>query len=144
MSEREPGRKIRLAILYGGRSAEHEVSVVSARSMMAAIDRTKYDVIPIAITKSGRWLLPAVTPDRIETVTGSLPGTGEEGTGVALVREGRDASLRPLGGGEGLGSVDVVFPVLHGPYGEDGTVQGLLELAGVARVSPCALGPSIR
>ena len=137
------GRKVRLAILYGGRSAEHEVSVVSARSMMAAIDGTKYEVVPIAITKDGRWLLPARTPEQLETHPGSLPGTGEEGTGVALVREGGETALRPLGGGEGLGSVDVVFPLLHGPYGEDGTVQGLLELAGVPYVGAGVLASAL-
>ena len=146
MSAREPGRRIRLAILYGGRSAEHEVSVVSARSMMAAIDRDKYEIVPIAITKQGRWLLPAKTPEQLEDTPGALPGTGEEGTRVALVREGQEASLRPLEGGsgaEGLGSVDVVFPVLHGPYGEDGTVQGLLELAGVPYVGAGVLASAL-
>ena len=137
------GRKVRLAILYGGRSAEHEVSVVSARSMMAAIDRTKYDVVPIAITKDGRWLLPARTPEQLESKPGALPDTGEEGTGVALVREGAETALRPLGGGEGLGAVDVVFPVLHGPYGEDGTVQGMLELAGVPYVGAGVLASAL-
>ena len=136
-------RKIRLAILYGGRSDEHEVSVVSARSMMAAIDRTKYDVVPIAITKVGRWLLPAKTPEQLEAFPGTLPATGEEGTGVALTREGDDTALRPVDGGEALGSVDVVFPVLHGPYGEDGTVQGMLELAGVPYVGAGVLASAL-
>jgi D-alanine-D-alanine ligase len=137
------GQRVRVAILYGGRSAEHEVSVVSARSMMAAIDRTKYDVVPIAITKEGRWLLPAKTPEQLEVRPGSLPGTGEEGTVVAIVREGAETALRPLDGGEGLGSVDVVFPVLHGPYGEDGTVQGMLELAGVPYVGAGVLASAL-
>ena len=136
--------KIRLAILYGGRSAEHEVSVVSARSMMAVIDRSKYDVVPIAITKAGRWMLPAHTPDQLESPAGSLPGTGEEGTGITLAREGGAASLRPIdGAGEALRPVDVVFPVLHGPYGEDGTVQGMLELAGVPYVGAGVLASAL-
>jgi len=137
------GQRARVAILYGGRSAEHEVSVVSARSVMAAIDRTKYDVVPIAITKEGRWLLPTNTPEQLEVRPGSLPGTGEEGTGVAIVREGEETALRPLDGGEGFGSVDVVFPVLHGPYGEDGTVQGMLELAGVPYVGAGVLASAL-
>ena len=124
-------RKLRVAILYGGRSAEHEVSVVSARSVMAAIDRSKYDVVPIAITKSGRWMLPAKEPAHLSAPEGSLPGTGEDGTSVVLTREANGTELTPVGG-SGAGRVDVVFPVLHGPYGEDGTVQGMLELAGVA------------
>ena len=136
-------RKIRLAILYGGRSAEHEVSVVSARSMMAAIDRDKYEIVPIAITKQGRWLLPERTPEQLDAPAGSLPGTGDEGTGVSLVRDGEETAIRALEGGGGLGSVDVVFPVLHGPYGEDGTVQGLLELAGVPYVGAGVLASAL-
>ena len=137
-------RRIRLAILYGGRSAEHEVSVVSARSMMAAIDREKYDVVPIAITKTGRWMLPARTPDELPVEAGSLPGTGEEGTGVSLTREAGGAALTsPEGAAVGAGPIDVVFPVLHGPYGEDGTVQGMLELAGVAYVGAGVLASAL-
>ncbi len=136
--------KLRVAILYGGRSAEHEVSVVSARSVMAAIDRSKYDVVPIAITKAGRWMLPEKTPEQLEAPKGSLPGTGEQGTGVSLMRESTGAELKPLeAGGAGLGTVDVVFPVLHGPYGEDGTVQGMLELAGVAYVGAGVLASAL-
>jgi D-alanine-D-alanine ligase len=130
-------RKIRVAILYGGRSAEHEVSVVSARSVMAAIDRSKYDVVPIAITKAGRWMLPAKAPEELTAPKGSLPGTGEEGSTVALTREGDAAEL------QGVGPVDVVFPVLHGPYGEDGTVQGMLELAGVPYVGAGVLASAL-
>ena len=125
-------RRIRLAILYGGRSAEHEVSVVSARSVMAAVDRSKYDVVPIAITKGGRWMLPAKTPDELTAAAGTLPGTGEEGTDVAVTSEPGAP-----------GSVDVVFPVLHGPYGEDGTVQGMLELAGVPYVGAGVLASAL-
>ena len=133
--------KFRVAILYGGRSAEHEVSVVSARSVMAAIDRSKYEIVPIAITKSGRWMLPAKTPDRLEAPKGSLPGTGEEGTSVALTG---DAGLKPIDGGTaGVGPIDVVFPVLHGPFGEDGTVQGMLELAGVPYVGAGVLASAL-
>jgi len=136
--------KLRVAILYGGRSAEHEVSVVSARSVMAAIDRSKYDVVPIAITKGGRWMLPEKMPEQLEAPKGSLPGTGEQGTGVTLMREPGGAELRPLdAGGAGLGTIDVVFPVLHGPYGEDGTVQGMLELAGVAYVGAGVLASAL-
>jgi D-alanine-D-alanine ligase len=130
-------RKIRVAILYGGRSAEHEVSVVSARSVMAAIDRSKYEVVPIAITKAGRWMLPAKAPEELTAPKGSLPGTGEEGSTVALTREGDAAEL------QGVGRVDVVFPVLHGPYGEDGTVQGMLELADVPYVGSGVLGSAL-
>ena len=134
-------RKIRVAILYGGRSAEHEVSVVSARSVMAAIDWSKYEVVPIAITKTGRWMLPARTPEELTAPKGSLPGTGEEGTEISLVPEAGGAELKQVGGDPR--SVDVVFPVLHGPYGEDGTVQGMLELAGVAYVGAGVLASAL-
>jgi len=132
-------KKLRVAVLYGGTSAEHEVSVVSARSVLAAIDRDKYDVVPIAITKSGEWLLPDRAPQELKAAEGSLP---EVGGGQAVV-------LRQ--GGELLASrarteapIDVVFVLLHGPGGEDGTVQGLLETLGVpyvgAGVAASALG----
>jgi D-alanine-D-alanine ligase len=136
--------KLRIAVLYGGRSAEHEVSVVSARGVMAALDRSKYEVVPIAITKSGRWMLPEKTPEELDAPKGSLPATGEEGTGVALTRETGGAELRPVGSAAaGAGTVDVVFPVMHGPYGEDGTVQGMLELAGVPYVGAGVLASAI-
>jgi D-alanine-D-alanine ligase len=132
-------KKLRIAVLYGGTSAEHEVSVVSARSVLAAIDRDKYDVLPIAITKSGEWLLPDRAPNELKAADGSLP---EVGDGQAVV-------LRE--GGELLASrarteapIDLVFVLLHGPGGEDGTVQGLLETLGVpyvgAGVAASALG----
>ena len=138
-------RKLRVAILYGGRSAEHEVSVVSARSVMAAIDRSKYEIVPIAITKAGRWMLPEKTPEQLEAPEGGLPGTGDAGTGVTLMREPAGAELKPLDRSErsAVGPIDVVFPVLHGPYGEDGTVQGLLELAGVPYVGAGVLASAL-
>jgi D-alanine-D-alanine ligase len=132
-------KKLRIAVLYGGTSAEHEVSVVSARSVLAAIDRDKYEVLPIAITKAGEWLLPDRAPSELKAAEGSLP---EVGDGQAVV-------LRE--GGELLASrthteapIDLVFVLLHGPGGEDGTVQGLLETLGVpyvgAGVAASALG----
>jgi D-alanine-D-alanine ligase len=127
-------KRIRVAVLYGGPSAEHEVSVVSARSVLQAIDRDRYDVLPVAITKGGRWLLPEHAPDQLETIKGSLPGVDEDG-GVVLALDGRGTGLQPLP------AVDVVFPVLHGPGGEDGTVQGFLELLGVPYVG-CGVAAS--
>lgn len=127
--------KIRLAILYGGRSAEHEVSVVSARSMMAAVDTDRYEVVPVAITKAGRWLLPDRTPEQLDAPAGELPGVGEEGRSVAL-----DPGARGL---TEAGRIDVVFPLLHGPYGEDGTLQGMLELAGIAYVGSGVLASAL-
>lgn len=123
--------KTRVAVLYGGRSEEHEVSVVSAQCVLEAIDRDKYDVVPVAITKSGRWMLPATDPAQLTAPKGALPETGDDGIDVTL-------STRDSAGG-----IDVVFPVLHGPYGEDGTVQGLLELAGIPYVGSGVLASAL-
>jgi D-alanine-D-alanine ligase len=127
-------RKIRLAILYGGSSAEHEVSVVSARCVIEALDPDKYDVVPIAITKAGRWMLPERGPLELTAPKGTLPAVAEEGTAVGL---------RPDGGLTSGGPIDVVFPVLHGPGGEDGTVQGMLELAGIPYVGAGVLASAL-
>lgn len=125
MSER-----IRVAVLYGGTSAEHEVSVVSARSVLTAIDRSRYDVVPVAITKEGQWLLPAVPPDQLPEPSGALPSvSGDDGTAVALRRESGQRGALDVGG-----PIDVVFPVLHGPGGEDGAIQGLLSVLGIPTV----------
>jgi D-alanine-D-alanine ligase len=123
-------RKIRLAILYGGRSAEHEVSVVSARSMMEAVDPDRYEILPIAITKQGRWLLPSRGPAELQAAPGALPAATEEGTPFSL-QPGGGAVQAP---GQESQPIDVVFPLLHGPNGEDGTVQGMLDLAGIPYV----------
>ena len=133
-------KKLRIAVLYGGTSAEHEVSVVSARSVLAAIDRDKYDVLPIAVTKTGAWLLPERTPAELPERAGALPGV-EEGAGRAVaLRQGGELT----GAGAMPGPVDLVFVLLHGPGGEDGTVQGMLETLGTpyvgAGVAASALG----
>lgn len=117
--------KLRIAVLYGGVSEEHEVSVVSARGVINAIDRDRYEVIPIAVTKRGEWLLPARSPDQLPEPKGAYPSVDE--------RAGRLVALE-RGGALGSTKVDVVFPLLHGPGGEDGTVQGLLEVLGVPYV----------
>lgn len=124
--------KLRIAVLYGGVSEEHEVSVVSARGVLAAIDRDKYEVVPIAITRDGTWLLPERGPDRIAPAAGALPAVDPSDGPVITLR--RDGSRALIDGAHAPGPLDVVFPVLHGPGGEDGTVQGLLEVLGVAYV----------
>jgi D-alanine-D-alanine ligase len=131
-------KRLRIALLFGGRSAEHDVSVLSAGNVFRALDPGRYEVIPIAITRAGSWLLcglqgkafPNCVPDAGPRVA-LIPGGG----GRLLVRapdEGAPADLSI--------TVDVVFPVLHGPFGEDGTVQGAAELAGVAYVGSGVLG----
>lgn len=128
-------RKVRVAVVYGGLSAEHEVSVVSARCVLEAIDRDKYEVVPVAITKTGRWILPERSALELNASAGSLPAVADEGTIVSLQDTG--------GSAPSLSDVDVVFPVLHGPYGEDGTIQGLLELAGIPYVGAGVLASAI-
>jgi D-alanine-D-alanine ligase len=123
--------RTRLAILYGGRSAEHQVSVVSARSVMEALDPDRFEVVPIAITRDGAWLLPDRSPLELTAADGALPEV--EAAGKAL-------AVRPQ---EGVGGVDVVFPILHGPFGEDGTVQGLFELADLPYVGSGVLASAL-
>jgi len=130
--------KIRLALLYGGRSGEHDVSIASATSVMQAIDREKYDVLPVYLTPEGRWL-PGVEPARL--TAGARPAAAP----VALFSsDPQQPGLLPLSEAEvqprRAQAVDVVFPLLHGTYGEDGTVQGLLELADVPYVGSGVLG----
>ncbi|MBF8299778.1 MAG: ddl 2 [Acidobacteria bacterium] len=124
-------KKIRVGVIFGGRSGEHEVSVASAASIFAHLDRARYEAIPIRIEKSGRWMLGGKAPD-------ALPA-------AAAIEGPATEALQPVEpsavvSGSGL---DVVFPVLHGPYGEDGTVQGLLELADVPYVGAGVLGSAV-
>ncbi|MFC3324325.1 D-alanine--D-alanine ligase family protein [Mesorhizobium cantuariense] len=119
--------KTRVAILYGGRSAEHDVSRLSAANVLKAIDRTRYDIVPIAISRSGRWLLQQLDE-------GAGAPASEDGMEVALLPGGKGRLVAVSRDGVQPGSVDVVFPVLHGPFGEDGSVQGYAEVADVAYV----------
>jgi D-alanine-D-alanine ligase len=128
--------RIRLAILYGGRSAEHQVSVVSARSVMEALDPDRFEVVPIAITREGAWLLPDRSPLELTASDGGLPEVEAAGKEVALRPERGLAEAGP-------GPVDVVFPILHGPFGEDGTVQGLFELADLPYVGSGVLASAL-
>jgi D-alanine-D-alanine ligase len=162
--------KLRVGILFGGRSGEHEVSLLSAASVVNAIDKTKYEVVPIGITKDGRWL----TAEHAERLLKGDAGEGARSTqptplragdpeatpGAAVLARGesvvvppeparRDAGLAPFQTDANLRrasdraiNVDVIFPVLHGTFGEDGTIQGLLELADIAYVGAGVLGSS--
>jgi D-alanine-D-alanine ligase len=133
-----PGRRPRVALVFGGRSGEHAVSCMTAASVLRALDRSSYDVVPIGITRTGRWVLAADEPARYELTEGRLPEvTPDEGPQVVVPLESGDAALTVLEANQvprALGEVDVVFPLLHGPFGEDGTLQGLLELADVRYV----------
>jgi D-alanine-D-alanine ligase len=135
-------RKIRVALLYGGRSAEHPVSVVSARSVIEALDPERFEVVPIGITRQGAWMLPRTSPLELTAPEGGLPQVEADGHEIALRPEQRSGALA-VTTGEQLGAIDVVLPILHGPYGEDGTVQGLFELADLPYVGAGVLASAL-
>ncbi|MGW3511022.1 D-alanine--D-alanine ligase family protein [Streptomyces sp. NPDC000994] len=149
-SPEQPSRKPRVAVVCGGRSSEHGISVVTAGAVLRAIDRTKYEVLPIGITRDGRWALTADEPERMAITEGRTPSVEEltdsaEG-GVVLPVDPANREVvysEPGSVPKALGEVDVVFPVLHGPYGEDGTLQGLLELSGVPYVGSGVLASAV-
>ena len=125
--------RTRVAVVFGGRSTEHAISCVSAGGILAALDRDRYDVVAVGITPEGRWVLAPDDPAQLAISGRELPAV-KDGAAVALPGD-PTVGLIPLEDGPAvLGTVDVVFPVLHGPYGEDGTVQGLLEMAAVPYV----------
>ena len=152
--------KLRVGILFGGRSGEHEVSLLSAASVLNAIDRSKFEVVPIGITKQGHWLAAADARGLLDGDTGAVArrlraGDPDATPGAKLLHEGIPMLLAPEPAGHGATlapagarqkaaaqSLDVVFPVLHGTFGEDGTIQGLFELSGIAYVGSGVLGSS--
>lgn len=138
-----PGKKIRVGILFGGKSAEHEVSLLSAKNVVDAIDKEKYEVFLIAIDKNGRWQLPDKSRFLLNSNDPKLIKLNNEGgEGVALIPQS-GGELTDLSSPSSGSAVDVVFPILHGPFGEDGTVQGLLKLAGVPFVGAGVLGSAV-
>ncbi|WP_062205842.1 D-alanine--D-alanine ligase family protein [Streptomyces sp. NBRC 109706] len=152
MSSESPSQrsKPRVAVVFGGRSSEHTISVVTAGAVLRAIDRSRYDVLPIGIATDGRWALTADEPERMAITDGTLPsveGIAEPGIGgvVLLVDPSRREVVYSEPGSvpKDLGEVDVVLPLLHGPFGEDGTIQGLLEMSGVPYVGAGVLSSAI-
>ncbi|WP_127131373.1 D-alanine--D-alanine ligase family protein [Georgenia sp. SYP-B2076] len=137
------GGKVRVAVVFGGRSGEHPVSCATAAGVLRAIDRDKYDVLPIGITRAGEWVLVPDDPARLEggrAEIGSADGQvlvplGESPAGLVVAEPGKIPQQ--------LGAVDVVLPLLHGPYGEDGTLQGLLEMAGARYVGSGVLASAV-
>ncbi|MFB9234257.1 D-alanine--D-alanine ligase family protein [Plantactinospora siamensis] len=132
-----PG-KTRVAVVFGGRSPEHGISAVSAGSVISALDPDEYEVVPVGITRAGQWVLAGGDPGQLAISERRLPEI-TAGTGAAVVLPADPTGngllvLDPAAGPSALSSVDVVFPVLHGAYGEDGTIQGLLEMAGIPYV----------
>src|SRR3712207_3080099 len=138
--------KIRVGVIFGGRSGEHEVAVRSARSVIEAIDASKYEVVPLAIGKDGRWLSPAASAALLPEATRPLlpPRVKDAEESLTIVGDPSRGGLHRLEGGDGTPrqGLDVVFPVLHGTYGEDGTIQGLLEMAGLPYVGCGVLASS--
>jgi len=133
-------RKTRIGILFGGRSAEHEVSVQSAKNILQAINKEKYEVVLIGIDKEGRWRLKKTSELSLLSEGSSISRLNREDEGAVLIPEKKESNLLPFFSERELKKVDVVFPVLHGPYGEDGTIQGLLELANIPYVGAGVLG----
>ena len=137
MTDSPRPRRPRVAVVFGGRSTEHAVSCISAGSVLAAIDRDRYEVVPIGISREGRWVLAPDEPEKLAIAGGELPEVSDGGPAVVLAGDPTAPGLVVLDAGQvprEIGEVDVVLPLLHGPYGEDGTIQGLLELAGVPYV----------
>jgi D-alanine-D-alanine ligase len=137
-------KKINVGVLFGGRSAEHEVSLVSARSIISALDDSKYNVVPIGISKGGRWLVGDLAMESLKRgevnphLSVYFPPDPTVKRLLPFNEEMDIPDIKPY-----LGSLDVIFPVLHGPFGEDGTIQGLLELADIAYVGAGVLGSSV-
>jgi D-alanine-D-alanine ligase len=161
VNNKSMAKKLRVGILFGGRSGEHEVSLLSAASILKAIDHKKFDVVPIGITKEGRWLAAGdarklLAGDQAAIARHLRAGDPQATPGARLLHEGIPTLMAPEPADSGASgqagtdlqtrldgkSLDVVFPVLHGTFGEDGTIQGLFELAGIAYVGSGVLGSS--
>lgn len=137
-------QRLRVAVLFGGRSAEHEISLVSARNIIRGLDPARYEVVPIGIDRSGRWLTAPRSEELLEDGP-ELPRL-RSAAGEALLLQPGAANSQWLAKAESqsrLQGVDVVFPALHGPFGEDGSMQGLLRVLGVAWVGPGVLGSAV-
>jgi D-alanine-D-alanine ligase len=129
-------KRLRIGVLFGGRSGEHEVSLASAASVIRGLDPDKYEVVPIGITKEGHWLI-GTSAQKL------LPEVLRTGQRVTMSADPTDAALVRLDGSAGGQRIDVVFPVMHGTFGEDGTIQGLLDLAGLPFVGAGVLGSAV-
>lgn len=136
-------KKIRVGILFGGKSAEHEVSLQSAKNVIEAIDKNKYEIILLGIDKNGKWYLNKTSDFLLNAHNPKLIALNKSDDPVALVAGEKNDQLVSLSDHQIMEPVDVIFPVLHGTYGEDGTIQGLLKLAGVPFVGAGVLGSAV-
>lgn len=139
----EPSKRLRVALLYGGRSSEHSISCATAGSVLSHLDPERFDVVQIGITKTGAMTLQGTDPAALTLA--AMPTVHDNGTRVHLPIEAGDRQLRLVENDEvrEIGEVDIVFPILHGPFGEDGTIQGLIELSGLPYVGNGVLGSAV-
>ncbi|HLP23360.1 MAG TPA: D-alanine--D-alanine ligase family protein [Microbacteriaceae bacterium] len=138
--------KLRVALLFGGRSSEHSISCATAAGVLSAIDRERFDVLPVGITPDGAYVLEQDDPTRFALDAEHLPQVADNGSRVVWPERAGERELRVRevdGSVRSLGEVDVVFPILHGPYGEDGTIQGMLELVGLPFVGSGVLASAL-
>ena len=137
--------KLTVALLFGGRSSEHSISCATAGGVLAAIDRDRYTVIPVGITRDGTFVLEDDDPTKFALTAAALPEVTDNGTRVLWPDSARSRELIVVddSGRRSLGSIDLVFPILHGPYGEDGTVQGMLELVDLPFVGSGVLASAL-
>ena len=146
MSATQPPDRIRVALVFGGRSSEHAVSCATAASVLEALDRSRYDVVPVGIARDGHWVLAADDPEPLRLSAGHIPQVDGSAASVLVPTTSHDRTLivhEPGQAPRTLGEVDVVFPLLHGPFGEDGTIQGQLDLADVRYVGSGVLASAV-
>ncbi|TCC34305.1 D-alanine--D-alanine ligase family protein [Kribbella speibonae] len=139
----ESQRKPRVAVVFGGRSSEHAISCVTAANVLQVIDRDKYDVVPVGISSSGHWVLESGDPERLSITDGKLPEVDVTAMPVLFGANRELVVSEPDQVPSTLGEVDVVFPLLHGPWGEDGTIQGLLEMSDIRYVGSGVLASAV-
>jgi D-alanine-D-alanine ligase len=139
----EGQRKPRVAVVFGGRSSEHAISCVTAANVLQVIDRDKYDVVPVGISTSGHWVLESGDPERLSITDGKLPEVDVTAMPVLFGANRELVVTEPDQVPSTLGEVDVVFPLLHGPWGEDGTIQGLLEMSDIRYVGSGVLASAV-
>jgi D-alanine-D-alanine ligase len=136
-------KKIRIGVIFGGKSSEHEVSLQSAKNIIDALDRDKYEVVLIGIDKTGKWYLNNRSKYLLNENNPKLIKLNKSDSEVTIITDGKTNRLINLTGNQNLGSLDVIFPVLHGPFGEDGTIQGMLKLSNIPFVGAGVLGSAI-
>ncbi len=136
-------RKVRVAIIFGGRSAEHEVSIQSAKNVYNSLDKNKYEVILIGIDKEGKWLLNKPAQLLLTSSNPKLAKLNISSKEVSIIQKNKSTNLINVSNNQNMGGIDLVFPVLHGPFGEDGTIQGMLKVLNIPFVGSSVLGSAL-